>query len=50
METEGVFPRHQFAYRKGLGTCDASVDIVCARQAALDRERELAVDYENCKL
>ena len=43
METEGVFPMHQYAYRKGLGTCDALLDIVCAGQAALDSGRELAV-------
>ena len=28
METERVFPRHQYAYRKGLGTFDALLDIV----------------------
>ena len=43
METEGVFPRHQNAYLKGLGTCDALLEIVCAGQAALDSGRELAV-------
>ena len=42
MQTECVFPRHQYAYRKGLGTCDAMLDIVCSAQAALDRGRELA--------
>ena len=43
MESEGVFPRHQCAYRKGLGTCDALLDIVYAGQATLDNGRELAV-------
>ena len=43
METEVVFPRHQYAYCKGLEACDALLDIECAGQAALDRGRELAV-------
>ena len=43
METEGVFSRHQYAYRKGRGTCDGTMDIVCEGQATLDRGRELAV-------
>ena len=43
METEGVFTRHQYAYRKGLGTCDALLDIVCMGQAALDCGRESSV-------
>ena len=43
MEEEGVFPRHQYAYRKGLGTYDAMLDIVCVGQAALDREKEIVV-------
>ena len=34
---------HQYAYRKGLGTCDALLDIVFEGQVALDRGRELAV-------
>ena len=42
-ETEGVFPRYQFAYRKRLETCDALLDIAFAGQPALERERELAV-------
>ena len=41
METEGVFPRHQYAYRKGLGTCDSMLHIVCAGQVALALGREL---------
>ena len=43
METEGVFPRHMYAYRKGLGTFYALLGIVCMGQASLDRGRELAV-------
>ena len=43
MESEGLFHRHQYAYRKGLVTCDASLDIVCGGLAALDRVRELTV-------
>ena len=38
-----MFPDHKYAFRKGLGTCDAMLDIVCVGQAALDRGRELAV-------
>ena len=43
METEGDFPRHQYAYRKGLGPCDSLLYINCAGQAALHSVRELAV-------
>ena len=43
MEIEGVFPSHQYVYRKERLTCDAMLDIVCARQVALDRRREFAV-------
>ena len=42
METEGVFPRHHYAYRMGMGTYDALLDIVCAGKGALDRGRELS--------
>ena len=42
METEGIFHEHQFAYRKGLGTCDALLDVVCSGQAALERNGEVA--------
>ena len=38
-----AFTRHQYSYCKGPGTRDALLDIVCAGQAALNRERELAV-------
>ena len=43
MERSGVFPEHQCFYCKGLGTCDALLDIVCAGQAALYRCSELAL-------
>ena len=43
METEDIFPRHQFAYRKELGVCDALSNIVFSGQVSLDRGRELAV-------
>ena len=43
METEGVSPRLQYAFRKGLGNCDALLCIVYAGQAALDHGRELTV-------
>ena len=43
METEGVFPRHQYAYRKGLRTCDSLLDMDRAGQVALDRRKKLAV-------
>ena len=36
MEVTGVFPSHQYSYRKRLGTCDALLDIVCAGQQSLD--------------
>ena len=35
--------RHQYAYRKGRGTCNALLVIVCEGQVALDRGKELAV-------
>ena len=41
MKTD-VFPMHQHDYRKGLGTCDVMLNMVCAVQAALDRSRESA--------
>ena len=34
MENEGVFSRHQYAYRKGLETCVTILDILCVVQAA----------------
>ena len=43
MERSGLFPIHQYAYRKGIGTCDALLDIVCSGQRELDGGRELAL-------
>ena len=28
MERSGLFLSHQYAYRKGVGTCDALLDVV----------------------
>ena len=43
LERSGVLSSHQYSYRKGLGTCDALLDIVCAGQLELDRSGELAL-------
>ena len=43
LERSGLLPEHQYAYRKGLGTCDALLDIVSAGQKELDGGRELAL-------
>ena len=43
LERSGVLSSHQYSYRKGLGTCDALLDIVCAGQLELDRGGELAL-------
>ena len=43
LERSGILPSHQYSYRKGLGTCDALLDIVCAGQLELDRGGELAL-------
>ena len=43
LERSGVLSTHQYSYRKGLGTCDALLDIVCAGQLELDRGGELAL-------
>ena len=48
MEKENLFPQHQYAYRKCLGTCDALLDICCSCQAALDAGSEsivLSIDF-----
>ena len=37
MEHSGVLPTTQFAYRKGLGTCDALLCVSHTLQSALDR-------------
>ena len=43
LERSGVLSSHQYSYRKGLGTCDALLDIVCAGQLELDRGGELTL-------
>ena len=40
MESSGVFPATQFAYRKGLGSCDALLCVSHKLQSALDRGME----------
>lgn len=48
MEKENLFPQHQYAYRKCLGTCDALLDICCSCQSALDAGSEsivLSIDF-----
>ena len=42
LERSGVLSSHQYSYRKGLSTCDALLDIVCAGQLELDSCGELA--------
>ena len=42
MECSGLFPSHQYAYRKGVGTCDALLEIVCG-ELELDSGREHSV-------
>ena len=43
LERSGVLSSHQYSYRKGLGTCNALLDIVCAGHVELDRGEELAL-------
>lgn len=48
MEDENLFPQHQYAYRKCLGTCDALLDICCSCQSSLDAGSEsiiLSIDF-----
>ena len=40
MERSGVLPTTQFAYRKGLGTCDAPLCVLHALQSALESGHE----------
>ena len=61
MERSGVFPTTQFAYRKGLGTCDALLSLSHTLQsgqeariveicfsAAFDRVNHLGILYKLC--
>ena len=43
MERSSVLPERQYSYRKGLGTRDSLLDIVCAGQAALYLGSQLAL-------
>ena len=47
MVNKDFFPKHQYTCRKGLGTCDALLDIVCVVKVALDFGKELAVNQIN---
>ena len=43
MEGRGVLPTTQFAYRKGLGTCDALVCVAHTLQSALEMGQEARI-------
>ena len=43
MEHSGVLPTIQFAYQKGLGTCDALLCILHTLQSALERGQEARI-------
>ena len=43
MEPSGVLPTTQFAYRKGLGTCDALLCMSHTLQSALESEQEARI-------
>ena len=43
MNKTGLFPTHQYSYRKDLGTCDALLDVIWAGQRALECDGELAL-------
>ena len=43
MERSGVLPTTQFAYRKGLGTCDALVRVSHTLQSALENGQEARI-------
>ena len=43
MECSGVLPTTQFAYRKGLGTCDALLCVSHTLQSALERGQKAMV-------
>ena len=48
MERHGVLPSTQFAYRKGLGTCDALLYVSRTLQRALESGQEariLQIDF-----
>ena len=43
MESSGVLPTSQFAYRKGLGTCVALLCVSLTLQSALESEQEARI-------
>ena len=43
MQRSGVLPITQFAYRKGLGTCDALFCVSHTLQSALESEQEARI-------
>ena len=43
MERSGVLPTTQFAYRKGLGTCDAPLCVFHTLQSALESGQEARI-------
>ena len=43
MEGSGVLPTTQFAYRKGLGTCDALLCVSHTMQSALESGQEARI-------
>ena len=43
MEGRGVFPTTEFAYRKGLGTCDAILCVAHTLQSALKMRQEAKI-------
>ena len=43
MERSDVLPKTQFAYRKGLGTCDARLCMSHTLQSALERGQEARI-------
>ena len=43
MERSGLLPTTQFAYRKGLGTCDALLCLSDALQSALESGQEARI-------
>ena len=43
MESRGVLPTTQFAYRKGLGTCDTLLSVAHSLQSALEMGQEARI-------
>ena len=44
MESSGLLPTTQFAYRKGLGTCDALLCVSHTLQCAMESGHEASAD------